>query len=129
MAVPQGLETFKESETGETFSLQNERLLKVELAGATIQARAGSMVGYQGEVKFEHAGSGGFGRMMKRVTTGEGVKLMKLTGSGEVFLADHAQEVHLVRLADEKVTVASENLLAFEAGIDWNIRKVEGARA
>ena len=85
------------------------------------------MVAYQGEVKFEHAGSGGLSRMMKRMATGEGVKLMKLTGTGEVFLADHAQEVHLIQLADERITVASENLLAFEAGIEWNIRKVEGA--
>jgi uncharacterized protein (AIM24 family) len=126
VAIPQGLQAYKETETGETFSLQNERLLKVELAGATVQARAGSMVAYQGEVKFAHAGSGGLGRMMKRMTTGEGVKLMKLTGTGEVFLADHAQEVHLIRLTDDRITVGSENLLAFDAGIDWNIRKVEG---
>jgi len=85
------------------------------------------MVAYQGEVKFEHAGSGGLSRMMKRAATGEGVKLMKLTGTGEVFLADNAQEVHLIPLNDERITVASENLLAFDAGIDWNIRKVEGA--
>lgn len=127
MAIPQGLQTFKESETGKRFSLQNERLLKVELEGATIQARSGAMVAYQGEVKFEHAGSGGLSRMMKRAATGEGVKLMKLTGTGEVFLADNAQEVHLIPLNDERITVASENLLAFDAGIDWNIRKVEGA--
>jgi len=127
VAIPQGLQTFKESETGKRFSLQNERLLKVELEGATIQARSGAMVAYQGEVKFEHAGSGGLSRMMKRAATGEGVKLMKLTGTGEVFLADNAQEVHLIPLTDERITVASENLLAFDAGIDWNIRKVEGA--
>jgi uncharacterized protein (AIM24 family) len=126
VAIPQGLQTFKESETGESFSLQNERLLKVELERTTVQARAGSMVAYQGEVKFEHAGSGGISRMMKRMATGEGVKLMKLSGTGEVFLADNAQEVHMIRLADERITVASENLLAFEDGIDWNIRKVEG---
>jgi uncharacterized protein (AIM24 family) len=127
MAVEQSLQSFRETETGETFSLQNERLLKVELAGATIQAKAGSMVAYQGEVKFEHAGAGGFSRLVKKVATGEGTKLMKLTGTGEVFLADHAQEVHLVKLADDRITVASENLLAFDAGIEWNIRKVEGA--
>jgi uncharacterized protein (AIM24 family) len=127
MAVEQSLQSFRETETGETFSLQNERLLKVELAGATIQAKAGSMVAYQGEVKFEHAGAGGLSRLVKKVATGEGTKLMKLTGTGEVFLADHAQEVHLVKLADDRITVASENLLAFDAGIEWNIRKVEGA--
>ena len=84
------------------------------------------MVAYQGEVKFEHAGTGGMARMMKKMATGEGMKLMKVSGTGEVFLADHAQEVHLVKLTDERITVNSSNLLAFDAGIDWDIRKVRG---
>ena len=127
MAVEQALQGFKETESGESFSLQNPRLLKVELADVTIQAKLGAMVAYQGEVKFERAGTGGMARLMKKVATGEGVDLMKVSGTGEVFLAFHAQEVHLVKLADDKITVNSSNLLAFEAGIDWNIRKVEGA--
>jgi uncharacterized protein (AIM24 family) len=127
MAVEQALQGFKETESNESFSLQNPRLLKVELADVTIQAKLGAMVAYQGEVKFERAGTGGMARLMKKVATGEGVDLMKVSGTGEVFLAFHAQEVHLVKLADDKITVNSSNLLAFEAGIDWNIRKVEGA--
>ena len=127
MAVEQALQGFKETESGESFSLQNPRLLKVELADVTIQAKLGAMVAYQGEVKFERAGTGGMARLMKKVATGEGVDLMKVSGTGEVFLAFHAQEVYLVKLADDKITVNSSNLLAFEAGIDWNIRKVEGA--
>jgi len=127
MAVEQALQGFKETESGESFSLQNPRLLKVELADVTIQAKLGAMVAYQGEVKFERAGTGGMARLMKKVATGEGADLMKVSGTGEVFLAFHAQEVHLVKLADDKITVNSNNLLAFEAGIDWDIRKVEGA--
>jgi uncharacterized protein (AIM24 family) len=127
MAVEQALQEFRETESGESFSLQNPRLLKVELADVTIQAKLGAMVAYQGEVKFERAGTGGMARLMKKVATGEGVKLMTVSGTGEVFLADHAQEVHLVKLSDDKITVNSSNLLAFDAGIDWDIRKVEGA--
>jgi uncharacterized protein (AIM24 family) len=127
MAVEQALQEFKETESGESFSLQNPRLLKVELADVTIQAKLGSMVAYQGDVKFERAGTGGMARLMKKVATGEGAKLMTVSGSGEVFLADHAQEVHLVKLENDKITVNSSNLLAFDAGIDWDIRKVEGA--
>ncbi len=127
MAVEQALQEFRETESGEAFSLQNQKLLKVELAAVTIQAKLGSMVAYQGEVKFERAGSGGMGRLMKKMATGEGVKLMMVSGSGEVFLADHAQEIHLVKLDNDKITVNSSNLLAFDSGIDWDIRKVEGA--
>jgi uncharacterized protein (AIM24 family) len=101
-------------------------MLKVELADETIQAKLGSMVAYQGDVKFEHAGSGGLKRMAKKAVTGEGADLMKISGSGEVFLADLAQEIQLVKLADEAITVNGANLLAFDADIDWDIKKVEG---
>lgn len=127
MPVEQALQQFTETESSESFSLQNHKLLKVELADVTIQAKLGAMVAYQGDVKFERAGTGGMARLMKKVATGEGVKLMTVSGTGEVFLADHAQEVHLLKLDDDKITVNSQNLLAFDAGIDWDIRKVEGA--
>jgi uncharacterized protein (AIM24 family) len=117
---------FQEIQSDEAFSLQNPRLLKVRLEEVTIQARLGSMVAYQGDVHFEHAGSGGMKKLMKKVATGEGVDLMKVSGSGEVFLALQAEEVHLIRLQDEEITCNGQNVLAFEAGIDWDIKKVEG---
>ena len=117
---------FQETQSQEAFALQNGKLLKVSLNQITIQAKAGSMVAYQGEVSFEHAGSGGMGRMMKKAMTGEGMKLMKMSGTGEVFLADTAQEVHLIKLESDSITCNSSNLLAFDSDIDWDIKKVEG---
>ncbi len=121
------LAQYREQESTESFSLQNSKLLKVELNQVTIQAKAGSMVAYQGEVSFEHAGSGGMGRLIKKAVTGEGQTLMKMTGSGEVFLADQAQDIHLVYLENDKITVNGPNLLAFDSGIDWDIERVQGA--
>ena len=126
MGVEQGLQEFRETNDGEAFSLQNQKLLKVELSDVTIQAKLGAMVAYQGEVKYEHAGSGGLSKFIKKSVTGEGTRLMKISGSGEVFLADHAQEIHLVKLQDDKLTINGANLLAFDAGIDWDIKKVQG---
>src|SRR5947209_506869 len=80
----------------DTFTLQNGKLLKVRVGGAPVQAKAGAMVAYQGDVSFEHAGSGGMSRMVKKAMTGEGATLMKMTGSGDVFLAESAQDVHLI---------------------------------
>jgi uncharacterized protein (AIM24 family) len=120
------LSQFQETKSEEPFALQNSKLLKVRLDAVTIQARAGSMVAYQGEVSFEHAGSGGMSRMLKKAVSGEGTTLMKMTGSGEVFLADEAQEIHLLNLENDSITVNGRNLLAFDAGIDWDIKKVEG---
>ncbi len=127
MAVEQELAQFKETEGGESFRLQNSKLLKVELAGVEIQAALGSMVAYQGDVRFEHAGSGGISRMIKKAVTSEGADLMKISGSGEVFLANLAQEIQLLRLESESITVNGAHVLAFDADIDWDIKRVEGA--
>jgi uncharacterized protein (AIM24 family) len=121
------LAQYNETQSTESFTLQNSKLLKVSLAGHTIQAKRGSMVAYQGDVTFEHAGSGGMSRMLKKAMTGEGQPLMKVTGSGELFLADTAQDVHLIYLEGEKITVNGPNLLAFDAEIDWDIERVHGA--
>ena len=127
MSVEQSLAQFQETESPDPFSLQNSKLLKVELADVTIQAKLGSMVAYQGDVKFEHAGSGGVSRMLKKAVTSEGTNLMKISGTGEVFLADMAQDIHLIKLEDDKITANGANVLAFDAGIDWDIKRVEGA--
>lgn len=121
------LAQFNETQSNDAFTLQNSKLLKVSLGGRTIQAKTGSMVAYQGDATFEHAGSGGMSRMLKKAVTGEGQELMKVSGSGEVFLADQAQDIHLVYLEGEKITVNGPNLLAFDADIDWDIERVQGA--
>ncbi|MFI5123031.1 MAG: AIM24 family protein [Vicinamibacteria bacterium] len=127
MSVDKALEQFRETEGGEPFRLQNSKLLKVELAGEEIQTKLGSMVAYQGDVRFEHAGSGGLSRMLKKAVTNEGTELMKVSGTGEVFLADVAQDIQLLKLDNERITANGPHVLAFETGIDWDIKKVEGA--
>ena len=105
------LDRYQEVETGEAFTLQGPRLLKVELSEASVMAKNGSMVAYQGDVHFEHQG-GGLGRLLKKAATGEQLRLMKATGTGEVFLASHAMLV-----------------LAFETGIEWDVTRVKGGTA
>jgi len=126
VAAESALQQFAETKSTEAFALQNDRLLKVSLRDHDIQAKLGSMVAYQGEVKFEHAGSGGMARFVKKIATGEDVKFMKCSGSGELFLAQFAQEIHIVQMQDEEMTCNGQNLLAFDAGIDWDIKRVEG---
>jgi uncharacterized protein (AIM24 family) len=123
--VQSTLGEFQETQSQEAFALQNVKLLKVRLDQITIQAKAGSMVAYQGDVSFEHV-SGGMARFMKKAVTGEGTRLMKMSGTGEVFLADDAQEIHLIKLENDSITCNGSNVLAFDADIDWDIKKVEG---
>ncbi len=120
------LAQYNETASTDAFALQNSKLLKVSLDQVTIQSKLGSMVAYQGNVTFEHAGSGGMGRLIKKAVTGEGTQLMKMTGTGEVFLADQAQDIHLIYLENDLITVNGPNVLAFDAGIDWDIKRVQG---
>ena len=115
-----------EAQTAETFTLQNSKMLRVALRGEVL-ARQGSMVAYQGRMEFDYEGSGGVGRFIKKALTGEGVPLMRCRGEGDLFLAHDAHEVHLVRLEQDALTVNGPNVLAFEPGISWDIRRVDGA--
>ena len=122
------LDRYQEVETGDAFTLQGPRLLKVELSETSVMARNGSMVAYQGDVHFEHKGVG-LGRLLKKAATGEQLRLMEASGTGEVFLASQAMLVHVLRLGDDSVTVNGENILAFQTGIDWDVTRVKGGTA
>jgi uncharacterized protein (AIM24 family) len=106
--------------------LQNSKMLKVELNGE-IYARRGAMVGYQGRVQFEGIGAGGAGKWLKQKLTGEGVPIMKMSGQGDVFLANEAQDIHLIDLdAGDALTINGANVLAFEPTLQFDIRRVQG---
>jgi uncharacterized protein (AIM24 family) len=122
------LDQYKEIETGEPFTPQNPRLLKIELSATSVMARNGSMVAYQGDVRFEHKG-GGLGRFLKKAATGESLRLMQAQGTGELFLANQAMLVHVLRLDNDTLTVNGANILAFEAGIDWDVTRIKGGTA
>ncbi len=111
--------------TDGAMALQNPRLLRVALNGE-LMARQGAMVAYQGEMSFAFEG-GGVGKFLKKALTGEGVPLMRCAGRGDLFLADNASEIHLIDLDGDSVTVNGRNVLAFEPGLQWDIRRVEGA--
>ena len=115
-----------EADSTETMSLQNPRLLKVRLQGDLL-ARQGAMVAYQGAITFAYEGAGGVGRFLKKALTGEGVPLMRCSGQGDLFLAQHAYELHIVDLEGDSITVNGDNVLAFDPSLSWDIRRVEGA--
>jgi uncharacterized protein (AIM24 family) len=106
--------------------LQNSKMLKIELNGECM-ARTGAMVAYQGQVQFQALGSGGMGKWLKQKLTGEGVPLMKLTGRGDVFLADRAADIHLIDLEPgDALSINGLNVLAFDATLQYDIKMVQG---
>lgn len=117
-----------EAQAGPGMTLQNGKMVKVALDGE-MMARQGSMVAYQGQVDFKALGSGGIGGFLKKAVTGEGVPLMKLSGRGDVFLADQASDVHLIDLdgPQDALTINGKNVLAFDPGLSYDITMVQGA--
>jgi uncharacterized protein (AIM24 family) len=106
--------------------LQNSKMLKIELNGECM-ARTGAMVAYQGQVQFQALGSGGVSKWIKQKLTGEGVPLMKLSGRGDVFLADRAADVHLIDLEPgDALSINGLNVLAFDSTLQYDIKMVQG---
>src|SRR5918998_3417538 len=106
--------------------LQNSKMLKIELNGEAM-ARVGSMVAYQGQVQFQALGSGGLGKFLKQKLTGEGVPLMKVSGRGDVFLADLAKDVHIIDLEPgDALSINGSSVLAFDSTLQYDIRMVQG---
>jgi len=116
---------FQENQTQDPFALQNKKMLKINMAYGQVWARTGSMVAYQGDVRFENKGSGGLNKLMKSALTGEGVDMMSCTGQGELFVADQASEIQVFYLENDMVSVNGANVLAFSGSIDWDIHRVQ----
>ena len=114
-----------EKEAKESFVLQNSKMLKVRVTDE-IYCRAGSMIAYQGDLKFERT-SGGIGKWLKKTVTGEGVPLMKASGNGDLFLAHRASDITVLRLSAETLFVEGRHLLAFENTVDWDVTVIRGA--
>jgi uncharacterized protein (AIM24 family) len=106
--------------------LQNSKLLKVELNGE-VMCRRGAMVAYQGQVQFQALSAGGMGKWLKSKLTGEGVPLMRLTGRGDVFLANDASDIYLIDLdPGDALSINGANVLAFDPNLQYDIQFVQG---
>lgn len=119
---------FLEATPTDGFGLQNSKMLKVSIGGGTVMARQGSMVAYQGQVQFDYQSAGGIGKMLKKAVTGEGVDLMRVSGTGDVFFADLASDVHVIELdGSDGLSVNGISVLAFEPTLSWDIKMISGA--
>ncbi len=115
---------FQEHQVPGGFGLQNERMLKIALSGE-VMAKQGAAVAWQGNIEFAYKGAGAK-KLMKKIVTGEDLQLMKVSGSGDVFLADYAAEVHVIYLENDSITLNGDSVLAFDASLEWDIKRVKG---
>ncbi|MEW1601353.1 AIM24 family protein, partial [Streptomyces sp. NPDC093808] len=131
--APQGagvlgaLQQFKETPTGQRWTQQNKKLVRADLGigGTAVLARQGSMVLYQGKVDFSYKGAGFTGRIVGNAT-GQEMQLMRCTGPGQVFFAENSTMLHPIELQGDAVCVSAENVLAFDEGLQYEVRRIEG---
>ncbi|MCA8947216.1 MAG: AIM24 family protein, partial [Planctomycetes bacterium] len=105
------------------FEMEGDRMLEVHLNG-DVWTKLGAMVAYTGNVSFKREGvlEHGLGRMLKKAITGEGMTLTKAEGQGTIYLADQGKKVSILNLNNESLYVNGNDLLAFENGIQWDIK-------
>ncbi|MEU5635287.1 TerD family protein [Streptomyces rishiriensis] len=125
--VTAALQQFKETPTGQRWTQQNKKLIRVDLGmgGQPVLARQGSMVLYQGKVDFSYKGAGFAGRIVGNAT-GQEMQLMRCTGQGQVFLAENSTHVHPIELQGDAICVSAENVLAFDESLQYEVRRIEG---
>ena len=122
MDLDEFVDSHAPQENSAPFELENSKLLDISLDG-TVMAKAGTMVGYTGDISFERKSAGGLTGMLKSKATGEGAVMMEATGSGNLYLADQGKEVQILELdADDEISVNGNDVLAFESGVSWDIR-------
>ena len=105
------------------FELERDRILEINLDGQ-VWTQTGSMVAYVGNVKFTREGilEHGLGKLLKRAVTGEGTSLTKAEGTGKLYLASYGKKVSVLNLQGESIFVNGNDLLAFEDGVEWDVR-------
>ncbi|TQJ55580.1 TerD family protein [Streptomyces sp. SLBN-115] len=125
--VAAALQQFKETPTGQRWTQQNRKLVRVDLGmgGQPVLARQGSMVLYQGKVDFSYKGAGFAGRIVGNAT-GQEMQLMRCTGQGQVFLAENSTMLHPIELQGDGICVSAENVLAFDESLQYEVRRIEG---
>ncbi len=114
------------------FRLEGPRAAAVELNNTTIRAATGSMVAYDGDISFKHAGLGGgdgIRASLKRRVAGETLTFMECSGRGTLYLAVAAHEVTFIQLSGQTLSVESDSLLAVDNGLktDMKFAGVRGA--
>lgn len=104
----------KQQQTG-AFELESNRFLQANLNG-DLWIKMGSMVAYRGNIRFEREGvlEQGLGQFLKKTVSGEGARLTRASGQGQLYLADAGKKVTLLQLTNEAIVVNGNDLLAFE---------------
>jgi uncharacterized protein (AIM24 family) len=99
------------------YSLVNEKMLQVEIAGEEVFAKKGAMIAYNGQIEFAPSfiGNEGVQSAAMRSVTGETLQLMRATGRGQVLYARRGLHITIISLRGETLFIESDSVLAFDS--------------
>ena len=108
------------------FELETERMMELNLNGE-MWTKMGSMISYRGNIKFTREGilEQGLGNLLKKAVSGEGARLTKAEGRGQVYLADSGKKITILSLSNESIFINGNDLLAFEPSIRYEIKMMK----
>ena len=67
----------------------------------------------------------GVGNLLKKAVSGEGARLTKAEGRGQVYLADAGKKITIIRLQEETISINGSDLLAFEPSVQFDIKMMK----
>jgi len=118
--------TFNANEAGEvTFapSLPGD-IWAIELNGQEVYAQSGSYIASSEGIEVNTKWGGA-----KTFFSKEGFFLLKISGTGTVFLSSYGA-IHEITLApDQKYTVDTGHMVAFDEGVGYSVRRVGGIKS
>lgn len=96
----------------------------IGLQGRTIYAQSGAYMVSTSDVEVDTSWGGA-----KTFFSGEGLFLLKLTGTGNVFLSSYGA-VHPIDLdPGQRYTVDTGHIVAFSEGVGYNVKRVGGIKS
>lgn len=112
----------------ERWASQSSKMLRVGL-GPDVLAAKGAMVAYTGQLTFQHEGAGSMGRLVRRMISSDDAPLMRVAGQGLCYFARLSEDVFMIELEGDAISIGGSNLLAFDASLNWDIKRVQGIGA
>jgi uncharacterized protein (AIM24 family) len=102
---------------GERFEVESDRMLRIEVDGG-VWLKPGAAIAYRDGVAFERLPTID-ARSLHDAALREVAPLVRATGHGRLYCAQHGSHVRLVRLTGQTLFVVWQELLAFEESLQF----------
>jgi uncharacterized protein (TIGR00266 family) len=96
----------------------------VELNNEVMYAQSGSFISSTAGIEVDTSWGGA-----KTFFSGEGLFLLKISGTGTVFLSSYGAIQEVVLDAGQTYTVDTGHMVSFEEGVGYNVRRVGGLKS